>query len=102
MIFNGVQSEAVTRDRLLAAVYERRPRAAERAAEELCGLLGEAALFDPDLAIAQGWLAEEHALEAQRRARTRQHSLKWILTGAPLLLATFLTALLAAVLFWSV
>jgi hypothetical protein len=94
-------AEPTLRDLLLAALYTCRRRDVETYSSELSRLLGERAAADDDLAIARGWLEEQDDLVSRQRAEALKVSLKLVLTGAPLVLATLLAGLLCVVMLLS-
>ncbi len=94
-------AEPALRDLLLAALYACRRRDVETYTRELSRLLGERAATDDDLAIARGWLEKPDDLVSRQRAEARKASLKVVLTGAPLALATLLSGLLGVVMLFS-
>lgn len=92
--------ETELRHLLVEAIYHDRVRDAAWRAHQLRHLLGARAGTDPDLEIAQRWLEEHAERDDERLAESRRTWLKLLLTGLPLVLATLLTLLLAAVLIW--
>lgn len=69
---------------------------------QLRRILGPEAVRDADLNLARTWLEREKNEQALRQEEKRRTSIKLILTGAPLIVATMLTGLLAAVMLFSV
>lgn len=82
------------------AIYEGRRPQVERGARRLEELLGSDAGGDAALAVAETWLAEQRLVAERRRQEKRRTSLKLLLTGAPLVLATLLCGLLLVVMAW--
>lgn len=92
--------EAELRHLLVEAIYHDRVRDAAWREHQLRFFLGERAAGDPDLEIAHRWLEEQAERDEERLEESRRTWLKLVVTGLPLLLATLLTLLLAAVLIW--
>lgn len=92
--------EAELRHLLVEAMYHGRVRDAAWRERQLRFFLGERAAGDPDLEIAHRWLEEQAERDDERLVESRRSWLKLLLTGLPLLLATLLTLLLAAVIIW--
>ena len=93
--------EDETRRRLAQALYDDHRREIELWGAQLQRLLGPEQANDPDLELSRTWLREESEKQALRRQEARRTSLKLLLTGAPLIFATLLTGLLAAVMLFS-
>ena len=94
-------AEGEARDLLAAALYHGRRREVELYSRELSRLLGGRIVGDEYLAVARVWLREQAELRSIPPRETRSISRILVLTGAPVLLATFLTGLLGVVMLFS-
>ncbi len=94
--------EVEARQQLTSALHAGREQEVLQHGRELSRLLGEDADTDQDLTVARGWLEDQQEERSRRREASQKVSLKLILTGAPLILATLLTGLLGVVMLLSV
>ncbi|MEM7355375.1 MAG: hypothetical protein AAF657_31475 [Acidobacteriota bacterium] len=94
-------AEDEARRQLTQALYDDRPHDIELWGTQLQRTLGLAQDDDPDLELSRNWLRRAQERHAAEHEEARRDSLKVFVTGAPLLLATMLTGLLAVVMWLS-